>query len=144
LLWVRIAGVTSSGPSSRLLLLLVVSAACGGKSRVIPADTAPGSCVTETLMSEPTKDGAVSVDITCDFPIPVPPGAAAIDPDSVTMTLAVDGGTPELLPHLVECDDTDGFTIAGDPGRVVLCPATCAVLSTALMPTMTIEACAKP
>jgi hypothetical protein len=332
--------VTSSGPSSRLLLLLVVSAACGGKSRVIPADAAPGSCVNETLMSQPPRNGAIlavprssvmaealpgesrsrfratrdsivecltglaqspyvglvlnaagescentmaveaaplahtdqleqlvaeleavtepagtaslllqyrrarslasalpsdvhtalllfmdgapgdglgcgagetrellslelmdvletgaqtpyliatpgsgagdlargialdigcpscaldfsnqpdfaaplaeiisgnrAVDITCDFPVPVPPGAAPLDPDSVTVTLAVDGGTPELLPHLVECDDTDGFTIAGDPGRVVLCPATCAVLSTALMPTMTIEACAKP
>jgi hypothetical protein len=332
--------VTSNGPFGRLVLLLVVSSACGGKSRVLPADTAPGSCVTETLTSQPPKDGAIlavprssvmaealpgesrsrfqatrdsivdcltglaqspyvglvlsvpsescektmaieaaplahadqlerlvteleagtepagtaslllsyrqarslasalpsdvhkalllfmdgapgdgfgcgaeetreiltfelidllelgtqtpyliatpgsgagdlarrialdigcpscaldfssqpdfalplsevisgnrAVDITCDFPIPVPPGAAALDPDSVTVTLAVDEGAPEILPRLVRCGDSDGFRIVGDPGRVALCPTTCAALTNAFMPTMTIEACAKP
>jgi hypothetical protein len=88
--------------------------------------------------------GNRAVDIACDFPLPVPPGAAPLDLDSVTVTLAVDDGAPEILSRLVACGDSDGFTIVGDPGRVVLCPATCAVLGTALMPTMTIEACAKP
>jgi hypothetical protein len=88
--------------------------------------------------------GNRSIDIACDFPIPVPPGGGQLDPDSVTVTLAVNEGAPEILPRRVRCGDSDGFTIVGDPGRVALCPATCAVLSTALLPTMTIEACAKP
>jgi hypothetical protein len=88
--------------------------------------------------------GNHAVEITCDFPVPAPPGAAPLDPDSVTVTLAVDEGAPEILSRRAECGDSDGFTIVGDPGRVALCPATCAVLSAALLPTMTIEACAKP
>jgi hypothetical protein len=132
-------------------LIATPGSGAGDLARRIALDIGCPSCALDfssqpdfALQLSEVISGNRAVDIACDFPVPVPPGAAPLDPDSVTVTLAVDGGAPEILPRLVKCGDSDGFTIVGDPGRVVLCPATCAVLANALMPTMTIEACAEP
>jgi hypothetical protein len=88
--------------------------------------------------------GNRAASLVCDFPIPVPAGGGQLDIDSVTVSLSLNEGAPEVLPRRTECGEADGYTIEGDQSRIFLCPTTCAQVHASFMPTLTIDACAKP
>jgi hypothetical protein len=150
LLSVELRDTLEAGTQTPYLVATPGSGA-GGLARNLAGRAGCPSCALDfsaqadftSLLSEVVSRNR-AIELVCDFPIPVPAGGGQLDLDSVTVTLSLDERAPEVVPHRVKCDQTAGFTIEGDPGRIILCPATCAELGSSFAPTMTVDACAIP
>ena len=102
----------------------IASAGGTGKAFVVPTGS-PATTAQSFLSAIKTVAGSI---LSCDFPIPGPPGGQQIDYANVNVLYTPSAGAPTTLPYSAGCANPGGWQYddPAKPAKIELCPAACA------------------
>jgi hypothetical protein len=102
-------------------------AAAGGTGAAIMVDANEPTATKTSIVG--ALDGIRRKESSCDFAMPKPPEGESLDPMAVNIALRAPDGAESVLSYSKDCATPDGWRYddPNQPGRVVLCQASCDV-----------------